>query len=198
MSSARNRVAQLLDAARAGDDSALGRLLDHYRPFLLAIARRHLDADLRAKGGASDLVQDTLLLAFRHIGQFRGRSEEQLREWLRQMLKNECADFRRRHRAAKRRAVEVPLSAAPGGAPERVADAAPSPGSAFARREDRDRLEATIGRLPAAWREVLVLRYRDGLSFAEIGERTGRSENAAEKLWTKAVRQLKAELRDTP
>src|SRR5262245_22320921 len=54
-----NDLAQQLAAARTGSPEALGAALEACRLYLLGIADRELDGELRAKGGASDLVQET-------------------------------------------------------------------------------------------------------------------------------------------
>src|SRR3954451_18258751 len=99
--------------ARQGSGEALGQLLESFRAYLLLIAQRELDPDLRAKGGASDLVQETFLEAQRDFPNFRGDTEAELMGWLRQMLLNNLASFSRRFRAtAKRRlACEISLEA---------------------------------------------------------------------------------------
>jgi RNA polymerase sigma-70 factor (ECF subfamily) len=71
-------VARYLPEARAGSPEALGRALEGCRLYLLALAERELDAGLRAKGGASDLVQETFLEAQRDFARFRGDSEAEL------------------------------------------------------------------------------------------------------------------------
>src|SRR5262249_1313717 len=83
-----------LAAARTGSTDALGRLLDEYRPYLLGIANEEFDADLRARGGPSDLVQESLMEASRDFANFRGRQQEELLAWLRGILRNNLADFR--------------------------------------------------------------------------------------------------------
>jgi hypothetical protein len=60
--------------------------LDPFRQYLLLLARLHLGDQARAKVDASDVVQETLLEAYRKRGQFRGASEAELAAWLRQML----------------------------------------------------------------------------------------------------------------
>src|SRR5438445_4152014 len=50
-----------LSAARDGSRDALGRVLEACRRYLLFVARHELNEDLQAKGGASDLVQETFL-----------------------------------------------------------------------------------------------------------------------------------------
>src|SRR3954451_5133519 len=57
--------------------------LEHYRSYLDLLARLQLDARLRSKLSASDLVQQTLLKAHQSLDQFRGQSEEELAGWLR-------------------------------------------------------------------------------------------------------------------
>ena len=188
-------AARWLPAARAGSREALGQLLEACRAYLLLIAQRELDPDLRAKGGASDLVQETFLEAQRDFRQFRGDSEAELLGWLRQMLLNNLAGFTRRYReTAKRRvACEVALEAAhpPGAGPAAGADA---PGEQAIAREQREEVRRALGRLPEHYRQVLLLRYEEELPFEEIGRRLGRSANAARKLWARALEQMQTEM----
>lgn len=72
-------------------------VLEASRRFLLSIANAELPSALRAKGGASDLVQETLAVAHQSIHQFRGQTEVELRAWLRTILAREMAMFRRRY-----------------------------------------------------------------------------------------------------
>ena len=56
-----------------------------FRHYLLRIAEQELDPDLRAKGGASDLVQLTFLEAQRDFARFHGDTAAELRAWLRRL-----------------------------------------------------------------------------------------------------------------
>ena len=78
MSELPGEVACSLADARAGSREALGRALDACRGYLLLVAQGELAPDLRAKGGASDLVQETLLEAYRDFALFHGGSEGEL------------------------------------------------------------------------------------------------------------------------
>ena len=91
-------TARWLAAARAGSREALGQVLETFRSYLLLVADRELDAELRAKGGASDLVQDTFLEAQRDFDCFHGNSADELRAWLRRLLLNNVANFTRQYR----------------------------------------------------------------------------------------------------
>src|SRR6516165_1063063 len=106
-------TARWLAAARAGSPEALGQVLETFRAYLLLIAARELDPELRAKGGASDLVQETFLEAQRDFSRFDGTRVEELRAWLRRLLINNVANFTRHYRKVAKRDVgrEVALEA---------------------------------------------------------------------------------------
>src|SRR5436305_11185825 len=97
---------QLLAAARAGSTEALGRVLETCRRYLLLVAERQLDPKLRAKGGASDLVQQTFLEAQRDFARFQGTSEAELLAWLSRLLQNNVGDLARRYRGTGKRDIE--------------------------------------------------------------------------------------------
>ncbi len=59
------------------------------------------------------------------------------------------------------------------------------------RREDEERLEAALAQLPEEQRRVIHLRHRDRKSFAEVAAILGRSEDAAQKLWARAIQKLR-------
>ena len=100
--------------ARGGSDSALGQLLEAYRPYLLLVANRELPPDLRVKVGASDLVQETFLDAQRDFPRFRGSTERELLAWLRRILLTNLALVGRQFRDTEKRQLdrEVPLATA--------------------------------------------------------------------------------------
>ena len=195
-------LAHWLPAARAGSPEALGRILEACRGYLLLIARQELDPELQAKGGASDLVQETVLDALRDFARFGGESEAELRAWLRQLLLHNLTDFTRLYRQTGKRQVgrEVALE---GGSSSEARRAAPqadilSPSGQAMEHEQAAALERAMERLPEDYRRVLTLRYLQGRSFADIGRLMQRSANAARKLWTRAVERLQQELEPPP
>ena len=76
----------LIERARAGDDAALGRLLERYRAYLTVLARVQIGRRLQGKADCADVVQETFLEAARHFAGFRGSTEAELAAWLRQIL----------------------------------------------------------------------------------------------------------------
>jgi RNA polymerase sigma-70 factor, ECF subfamily len=195
-------IARWLPQARAGSREALGEVLEAYRAYLLLIANRQLDPELRAKGGASDVVQETFLEAQRDFAGFHGHSEDELQAWLRQLLLHNVANFARRYRGTDKRRLnrEVGLEPeTPSGQGDRgLAADTPSPsGHAIADEEVRA-LHAALEKLPDDYRQVIVWRYQEGLGFDEIAQRFERSENAVRKLWFRAVERLEQELGQRP
>ena len=190
-----------LDAARAGSREALGQLLDQCRRYLLTVARESLGPALRAKGGASDLVQDTFLEAQRLFPRFAGDSDAQLRAWLRCLLLHKAAKLGRRYQSTRKRQLsrEVSLGRAGPDAPADVLAArAPTPSVQLMADEQLQRLRDAIARLPDDYRQVVALRYQEGLAFEEVGRRLGRTADAARMLWMRAVERLKQEFRCDP
>ncbi len=189
-------VAERLSAARAGSADAFGQALQSCRRYLLLVAREEFGEDLKAKGGASDMVQETFLKAHRHFGRFRGETEEELLAWLRRLLLNNLASFRRLFVAEKRRAGrEEALEGGDSAWPARELSAdTPSPSEQAMGHERDEALQRALGQLPEDYRHVLTLRHVEGHTFEEIGRATGRSANAARKLWARAVERLKHEL----
>src|SRR5262249_25779684 len=148
-------VAQSLAAARAGSRAALGQALEACRGYLLLVAQGELAPDVRAKGGASDLVQETLLEAYRDFGRFHGDSEGELLAWLRRLLLNNLADFTRQYRETGKRRLDreaaPPDGSAAGGGPAAVG---PSPSSQAAAAEQLAAVRRVLDRLPEDYRRV--------------------------------------------
>jgi RNA polymerase sigma-70 factor, ECF subfamily len=184
------------DTARpvaGGDDPAqVWAQVVAYRDYLLRLSADHFPPGLRAKAGASDLVQETLVEAYRGFVAFRGSTEGEFVAWLRRLLLNNLANFERRYfRTAKRRAARETALA---GAAATVADPGRSPSSLVLAEEQAADVEGGLERLTPDHRAVIVWHNREGLSFDEIGRRMGRTPDAARRLWSRAIDQLQQAL----
>jgi RNA polymerase sigma-70 factor (ECF subfamily) len=195
-------VARWLPEARLGRPDALGRLLECYRGYLLLIAQEELDPALRAKTGASDVVQETFLEAQRDLLQFKGGTEAEFRGWLRQLLLHNLANLVRHYRdTAKRqvkREVEIPIPDSSGGGAGGPAAPVPTPSVQAMARESVEVIRRAMEQLPEDYRQILLLRYEEERSFEEIGRRMNRTANAARKLWARAVERLQQVLEYGP
>jgi RNA polymerase sigma-70 factor (ECF subfamily) len=188
-------AAHRLAAARAGSREALGEALEACRGYLLLVAEQELDPRLRAKGGASDLVQETFLEAQQAFARFHGSSEEELLAWLRQVLRHNLADFTRRYRAAGKRGAAreraLETGSAGTGPGEGLVAPEPSASRLAIAQEQVEALQGAVDRLPKDYRAVILLRHQEKLSFEEIAHRMNRSIPAVRQLWSRAVRRVR-------
>lgn len=193
-------VTDLIRAAKAGRDDALERLLALYRNYLAFLARSGLDSTLGAKAGASDVAQDALLLAFERFPQFRGETEAEFVAWLRRILARCLAMLVRRYRGTaardprRERAIEGALDRSSLALGKVLPASIPTPSQVAAERERCVILADALEGLRKDQREVIELRSLRQLGWAEVAAATGRSAEAARKLWTRALRKLGREI----
>jgi RNA polymerase sigma-70 factor (ECF subfamily) len=195
---------QLLRLARHGGRDAWGRLLDVYRGYLTLLARLQVGRRLQGKADASDLVQEAFLQAHRRFAQFRGTTEAEFAAWLRQILASRLAKLLWRFRGAQCRDVRLERELQDElDQSSRLLDhglTAPqsSPSEQVVRREQARLLADSLDRLPEDYREVLVLRHLEGLTFPEVAERLGRTVDSVRKIWIRGLARMRTSLGDSP
>ena len=186
-----------LERARDGSLGTLGDLLADFRNYLLLVANRELDDQLRAKVGPSDVVQDTLIHGQQCFADFAGGSEAEFRAWLEQILANCCRNARNTYvRTAKRcvcREVRLDGDAVAERAVTDWAGQEQTPSGLAVANEEARLVEEALRRLPPVQSQVVRWRAWECLGFEEIGQRLGRSPDAARKLWVRAVQRLEQE-----
>jgi RNA polymerase sigma-70 factor (ECF subfamily) len=193
-------VARLLDALRRGDQAAAGALLQRYDAWLRLLARMQTDRRFQGRFDASDVAQQALLEAYRALPQFRGSTEAELLAWLRQVLAHALAHEMRRHAGTEQRDLsrEVSLEQELAESSRRLgavlAAEQSSPSQQAEQREQEVRLAEVLARLPADYREVIVLRNLEGLSHEEVATRMGRGVGAVRMLWVRALARLRREM----
>jgi RNA polymerase sigma-70 factor, ECF subfamily len=133
----------------------------------------HLDAAhnlarwlVRDPSIAEDVVQDTYERACKYFAAFRGGSG---RAWLLQIVRNAAYSTLR----AQRQRMEVSLSSGMRAADEDgvdmdIPDSSPDPEATLAQRQDLAALDDALNALPVAWRECLILREVEVLSYKEM------------------------------
>jgi RNA polymerase sigma-70 factor (ECF subfamily) len=124
---------------------------------------------LRDTADATEVAQDAFVRIYRHVGEFRGECE--FTTWLHQIVVNLARNKHRWwHRRGRERTVSLD-SAVPtedGEMERQVRDDAEAPDATVAHREFAARLQREVGLLPRKYREALVLRNVEGLSYEEI------------------------------
>jgi RNA polymerase sigma-70 factor (ECF subfamily) len=192
---------ELLRRARAGETDARGRLLEGYRSYLTLLARVQLGRHLQSKVDPSDVVQEAFLEAHRDFDQFQGQTGAELRAWLRRVLVRNLADQIRHYRTQRRDfRLEQQLAAELDRSSEALERGllAPdsSPSARAVRREEGLSLSEALERLPAHYRDILLLRHFQGLSFPEIARR--KTVDSVKKMWLRGLAQLRRALEQEP
>jgi RNA polymerase sigma-70 factor (ECF subfamily) len=187
-------VPSLLAQARSGCATAVARLLQEYRPFLLLLADQEIPPDVRAKVGLSDLVQDTLLSAHRGLPGFAGTTAAEFRSWLRLILAHQATNLVNHFRHTAKRATGRELSLDDSRVRAEVANQLPapdpSPSSQARQNEEKAAVFAAVAQLPEDARTVVLMRHRELLPFDEIARRLGKTEVAVRQTWVRAVKRL--------
>lgn len=190
------RVRVLLDQARNGDRQSIGELLSQYRSYLTLLGAAQFRQRLRPRVSPSDIVQDVMLRAHCHFGQFRGTTEPELLAWLREILLNSLARFVEQHLHAAKRDIRREISldhfTDSGAGVQQRPIPVDDPGTRITEASDQAALLAGwLEQLPAHYREVLQLRNIQGLAFDEVAARLGRSAGATRMLWLRAIEKLR-------
>jgi RNA polymerase sigma-70 factor (ECF subfamily) len=188
---------ELLATARRGHADALGQLLDQYRGYLRLLAEHHLRDNPLAANSASDAVQDVFAKAHANFDQFRGECEAELTGWLRRILATCLVNVARRqygrghHRHAQFQRLSERLDASSESLAAGLFATDSTPEQRAIRRERSVLFANAFERLPEHYRQVLLLRHFDELSFPEVAERMNRSVDSVQKLWARALDSLR-------
>jgi RNA polymerase sigma-70 factor, ECF subfamily len=171
-----------------------------YTDYLRRLARRRLGPRLRGKVDQSDLVQEAILQAHLARDQFRGKSEPQRRLWLRTILESKVAGAlrrfsRRRRDVGRETSLERQSRKRPARRPDEEA-AATTPSRTVALNEELTRLADALRTLPDDQRRAVEMHHLEGLPFANIAERMGRSRTSVAGLVFRGVRALRTRLAD--
>ena len=191
-----NDTETLILAARRGDSEALGTLLDKFRNYLLFLVRMQISPQLNVKVDDMDIVQETFAEAYQAFPNFRGESEVSFLAWLRQILATTLAGTYRHYIGTKSRDIrlEQDVHAQVDQSSvfwDRIVAETSTPSLKVSRKETEVQLLNAVAKLPEHYREVLRLRNTEGLSFPEIANRMERSVDSIQKLWVRALSQLR-------
>ncbi len=190
-------VEELLVRAVQEGGEPVGHLLELYRNYLRLLARVEIGQQLQVKMDASDLVQETMLAAHKDFAAFRGTSEAELVAWLRQVMASVLCGALRRYLGTQKRDIRLErtfqenLDRSSLLLGHGFVDPHSSPSQQAARREQAVLLANALAKLPEDYREVLILRNLQELSFPEISQKMGRSLDSVQKLWVRGLTRLR-------
>lgn len=166
---------ELMPLVARGDQRAFRVLVDRHQPLVLDFAHRFLGDAQEAR----DVAQETLLRVYRNAGNYQPAGT--FRAWAMRIARNLCLDHVRKSRPLlmdqlpEQADAETPLSAA-------------------LHREDAERLDRAVRKLPESQRTALILRHNEGMRYAQIAEVMDISEGAVESLLVRARKGLRRSL----
>lgn len=168
--------AQLLRWARAWDRDALGKIYDEYSPLLYRYAMRLL--------GDQDVAEECVAETFsRFLQALRGGGgpKRHLKAYLFRVAHNWITDYYRRHQPVESLdAWSQPLT-----------DDDPSPEEIAAGRWQQEQVRGLLARLTPDQRQVIVLRFLEGWSLAEVAEALDKPVGAVKALQHRALAALR-------
>jgi RNA polymerase sigma factor (sigma-70 family) len=161
------------------DDSLVARLYQQHALFIMTYVRRHVPS----REEAEDVLLDIFLAALEHPELERFSEQKQL-AWLQRVAYHKCVDS---HRRASQRQL-LPLETAAGAL---AANETLEPDQQAIRHEEDAVLYRKLAELPAAYQNVLQLRFAYSLRCQEIARRLNKSEGATRMLLSRALTLLR-------
>lgn len=153
---------ELVERHRCGDAQAFDEVYARFEEMVYNLS-------FRLSGSAeeaADLTQEVFLRVYRHLGSFGGRSS--LKTWIFRIALNHCRD-----RLSRWRPFTQPIGEDTGEGEVAYADPARGPEELAVAADEGRRVSAGLSLLPQAFREAVVLRDLEGLSYEEIAEVLG-------------------------
>jgi RNA polymerase sigma-70 factor (ECF subfamily) len=179
-------------------------LFERFGAYLRLLAElllnRHLR--LRAKLAPSDIVQETLLRAHQKRDQFRGKTDEELKAWLRQILTHVVSNRAREfldvagRDAAREVSLQEAVEQSSGRLEAWLAADQSSPSQRAQRNEQMECLARALESLPEHQRQAVVLHYFQGMTLEEVSAAIGKSLSAVGGLLKRGLRSLRLQLED--
>jgi RNA polymerase sigma-70 factor (ECF subfamily) len=200
------KTEQLVAQAAAGDGAAWGSLLTAHEERLVRMVAFRMDARLRGRIDAADVVQEAFVQATAHREDYFRAPTAPLFLWLRGVVGNKLLEVHRHHLGTHMRDVkrERPLETmcwsdgTSAALFDHLTAGLTHPSLAAVRGEVRERLAKALDTMDPMDREVLAMRHFEQLTNAEAAEVLGIQERAAAKRYLRALERLKKILSELP
>src|SRR5271154_6359708 len=178
----------LLAKAREGDSAAFTELVNHYERKIYRLAKHITQND----EDAEDVLQETFLKAYEHIGDFQGQSK--FYTWIVRIGVNESLMKLRKRKSDRTVPLDEPVDTGEDTVTREIAVWEENPEQKYSREELRQILDEAVEGLRPAFRTVFVLRDIEELSTEETAEALGISVPAVKSRLLRARLQLREKL----
>jgi RNA polymerase sigma-70 factor, ECF subfamily len=189
----------LVERARTGDREAVNALFTQHHSRLLRMVEMRLDARLRGRIEAADVVQEGFVDVVRRLDEYLKQPAIPLFLWLRLIVGERLAQLYRYHLGAQVRDASREVALYQGAMPEasttelaaQLLGKKTSPSQAVMRAERVLRVQDALNKLDSKDREIISLRHFEQLTAAEAGQVIGITESAAARRYLRAMQRLK-------
>ncbi len=158
--------ALLVKRAIGGDEKAFKALIRRYKNPVAQIVYKLV----RDRSQIDDLTQEVFIKAFQHLNDFD--YQHQFASWLFKITNNHCIDYIRK-RKLKVYSMSDQIQTDEGEIEHEIPDSTYEPDLNMLREQKSKLIRTAIDSLPKKYREVIVLRHQDELSYEEIADKTG-------------------------
>ncbi len=191
----------LIAEARRGEASSLEELLERSLSFLNERAARTIERKLKVRLDPADLVQQTLLEAFRDFDSFEGDDILTFNYWIQRILDHNIVEAHRRNVVVSKRNINVERSIDDSRVVrpklrESLEAREPTPSGLFTSEERARHVRTAVASLPASQREVIWLKHFQQWSLRRISHHLDRSEASIAGLLKRGTRNLRRLLRN--
>jgi RNA polymerase sigma-70 factor (ECF subfamily) len=188
-------ISELLDRVLKGDAAAIAVLLQAYRDRMRQAIAIRMDARLARRVDPSDVIQEALITAAARLPDYAVNRPIALYPWLRQIAMERLIDIQRRHSALKRdvrRECELPLTdqSISQLASQFVDQKESSPTQGIDHQEQREAIYKALQSLSPVNREILVMKYLEGMPNPEIADALSLTEASVKARQRRALQKL--------
>lgn len=194
ISTSENTNAHFLDALNA-KKIEIGELFSQLRPEIKRLIDKYLDRRIRRRVDASDVAQSAFVDADDRLARFLQERPMEIRSWLFFLAKMKALETNHHHLRSKKRDSAREQEGIANVMSYR--DNATSPSQTLSRKEVRSQVREAVDAMPEHYQRVIHLRHVDGVSNREASQILSLSENAASKLYARALNTLQKQLRDS-
>ncbi|HUK88493.1 MAG TPA: sigma-70 family RNA polymerase sigma factor [Terriglobales bacterium] len=181
----------LVERVQQGDKEAFSLLFEKYRTRLAVIIHYRLGVSLRRDADVDDVLQETMLRAYRDIERFEYKAPGSFMSWVVRIADHVIVDAARSQNRQKRAGEHVRFRSESNPLGPEPADYH-TPSRIFAENESAGRFVQTLDRLPEDYRRVILLAKVEGLTTSEVAQRLEKSNEATSLLLHRAIKRLRS------
>ena len=174
---------ELLQRIGKGNHDAVAELYNAYVDRIYSLIYNQVDKDGET---AQEILQETFFAAVRSAGKFRGKSK--VYTWLCSIANRKVADYYRHKKRETKHKVQYSIDT------DEIKDALADVVTILESEESSKDIRKTLFSLPLHYRQVLLLKYVEGLPVSELSEVMERSPKSVEGLLTRARKEFQSTL----